>query len=293
MSYGLNHKGGQNMAIVKKKMNIPDGNGGFDRCHPETEVAQVVGLKEQYRQPSTAYTTGQIAYHSALPTGWYLECTTAGTSSSGELVISSPRIGDTMTDGTIVWTVNAQQNVLHQVWGQKGDFNQLTQEGVYYLGNADNAPFSNVDGRWTCIVSTSKSSTGVFWGYVSQIAIQMDMNRLPFTIWGRANAGNGWSAWVQQEAIAAKSLGINGYIKYSSGLIMQWGHAEKSSGITWGTTFNMNVSFVSDYIVTGCNSTGTTGSINVNKNNLSSFITYVDSNIQTPITALNWFAIGY
>lgn len=58
-----------------------------------------------YRQPNTAYTAGQIAYHSALPTGWYLECTTGGVSYSGELAISSPSIGGTVTDGTVTWKV--------------------------------------------------------------------------------------------------------------------------------------------------------------------------------------------
>ena len=58
-----------------------------------------------YRQPSTAYTVGQIAYHASLPTGYYLECTTPGTTSSGDLSISSATIGDTVTDGTVTWTI--------------------------------------------------------------------------------------------------------------------------------------------------------------------------------------------
>ena len=58
-----------------------------------------------YRQPNTTYTAGQIKYHSALPTGWYLECTTPGTTDSGDLVITSPNVGGTVTDGTVVWTV--------------------------------------------------------------------------------------------------------------------------------------------------------------------------------------------
>lgn len=53
-----------------------------------------------YRQPNTAYSIGQIAYHSALPTGWYLECITAGTTGIGELTISNPSMGDTVADGT-------------------------------------------------------------------------------------------------------------------------------------------------------------------------------------------------
>lgn len=58
-----------------------------------------------YRQPSTAYAVGNIAYHASLPTGYYLECTTQGTTGSGDLSISSTTIGATVTDGTVTWTI--------------------------------------------------------------------------------------------------------------------------------------------------------------------------------------------
>ena len=59
-----------------------------------------------YLQPSTAYTVGNIAYHSALPTGWCLECTTAGTSGTSAVVLPNPLVdGATITDGTITWTL--------------------------------------------------------------------------------------------------------------------------------------------------------------------------------------------
>ena len=63
-----------------------------------------------YRQPSTIYAVGDIKYHSALPTGWYLECTTEGTSGSGDLTISSPTIGGTVTDGAVTWTVRKMES---------------------------------------------------------------------------------------------------------------------------------------------------------------------------------------
>lgn len=66
----------------------------------------VEGEKEQYRQPSTSYTVGNIAYHSALPTGWYLECTTEGTTGSGALTISNTGLGKLVTDDTVTWAIN-------------------------------------------------------------------------------------------------------------------------------------------------------------------------------------------
>ena len=65
-----------------------------------------------YRQPNTTYTAGQIAYHSALPTGYYLECTTAGITAAGDITPSST-IGGTVSDGTVTWricNVNANTN---------------------------------------------------------------------------------------------------------------------------------------------------------------------------------------
>ena len=58
------------------------------------------------RQPSTTYSDGDIKYSSLLPTGWFLTCTAAGTTSASELVLPTPIAeGDTVTDGTVTWTI--------------------------------------------------------------------------------------------------------------------------------------------------------------------------------------------
>jgi hypothetical protein len=57
------------------------------------------------RQPTTAYALDDMAYNADLPTGWYLLCTTAGTSSSSDLSIVSPTLEATVSDGTVVWTI--------------------------------------------------------------------------------------------------------------------------------------------------------------------------------------------
>jgi hypothetical protein len=58
------------------------------------------------RQPSTSYNVDDIKYSPLLPTGWYLLCTTGGTTSASDLVITSPAVGNTVTDGTVVWKIN-------------------------------------------------------------------------------------------------------------------------------------------------------------------------------------------
>lgn len=65
----------------------------------------IANTQDNYRQPDTTYTLGTIKYHHSLPTDYYLECTTQGTTSSGDLSISSTTIGDTVTDGTVTWTI--------------------------------------------------------------------------------------------------------------------------------------------------------------------------------------------
>lgn len=62
-----------------------------------------------YRQPSTAYAVGDIAYSPSLPTGYCLGCTTAGTTADTMLDCSANKLGDTVTDGTVVWTVEQTQ----------------------------------------------------------------------------------------------------------------------------------------------------------------------------------------
>ena len=58
------------------------------------------------RQPSTAYSEGNIKYSPLLPTGWFLTCTVSGTTSASELVVPSPVAeGDEITDGDVTWKV--------------------------------------------------------------------------------------------------------------------------------------------------------------------------------------------
>lgn len=58
------------------------------------------------RQPATSYNVGTIKYIPSLPTGWYLECTTAGVSGTGDIVLPGTIAENaTVTDGTVVWTI--------------------------------------------------------------------------------------------------------------------------------------------------------------------------------------------
>lgn len=58
------------------------------------------------RQPLAAYALKDIRYYNGLPVGWYLECSTAGTSGSGDITLPTPLVENaTITDGTVTWKV--------------------------------------------------------------------------------------------------------------------------------------------------------------------------------------------
>lgn len=68
-------------------------------------MADVRAASPGQRQASTVYAVNDMASLGSLPYGWYLLCTTPGTTSASALIISTPAVGDTVNDGTVVWTV--------------------------------------------------------------------------------------------------------------------------------------------------------------------------------------------
>ena len=94
------------MATRTSQFHLPNPSTGAQEIHHfETEVGQVVGLKEKFRQPSTAYTVGKIAYHNALSMQ-KLVCVKAGTTASGNVTPSTTE-GALITDGTVTWQVDS------------------------------------------------------------------------------------------------------------------------------------------------------------------------------------------
>lgn len=104
------------------------------------------------RQPLTAYALKDIRYSSLLPTGWYLECTTAGTSASADITLPTPLVENaTITDGTCVWKVRkiSSENEL----GNKADrsLSNLTDAGKSFSFPSDT--FVNVSNSLTWTTS--------------------------------------------------------------------------------------------------------------------------------------------
>ena len=178
-----------------------------------------------YRQPSTTYAAGDIKYHSALPTGWYLECTTEGTSGSGDLTISSPTIGGTVTDGTVVWTVSSNLSLLGGVlYGSTIKRNDSNSALVLRGGNS-----SETGGYISLRGSNNSSGPGTV--VIQATTGGVDFSNIVLSPDGRLQL-KGYD--LGGSAIVAKSLSANGYIKYASGLIMQWGKVGNPTNNTVG-----------------------------------------------------------
>lgn len=116
-------------------------------------------------------------------------------------------------------------------------------------------------------------------------------NYLPLT--GGALTGNAltWNGNdLAGSAIVAKSLVPNGYIKYASGLLFQWGNWEgfnqgqPTTKVSFHITYNKAI-WVNPYV------SSDHGSVAIKLLESDGF--WVDFALTADNTTLNWFAIGY
>lgn len=77
-------------------------------------IANANDLAHNYLQQGKQYVAGDIVYSKNLNKGCYLLCTQGGTTGDSEPQLINKNVGETVTDGTVVWTVqkvgNAQLN---------------------------------------------------------------------------------------------------------------------------------------------------------------------------------------
>lgn len=249
-----------------------------------------------YRQPSTAQSVGDIRYHATLPAGWYLECTTAGTTGSGALTITSPTVGGTVSDGTVTWTLRK---------------NASTQDLTGYLPLSGGAMTS-----WETLRRDIDSSAFIIRGGTAyQHGAQLGLYGKDFggVLSGAFNLGansgsvaaeleghvDGALLWngnsLDKSAVVAESLGANGYRKYASGLIEQWGRttitdAYLNQGV-YVKLINLPISFSNNQysVVLTRNSTEKIAGVSPIYNDSFNIVCESDMNN----SSYYWFAIGY
>ena len=261
-----------------------------------------------YRQPNKSYSVGNIAYHSNLPTGWYLECTTAGTSSSGDLTISSPTVGGTVTDGTVVWTV--MKNLPLSGGAMTGSVISRDVDHNYLILRA-----GTDSNKGSEVLMAGKDVTGddpgmmyirACNGISSNLLLMLSNGGVQLRTTERIGETGTVTRDLAGAAIVAKSLGTNGYIKYASGLIVQWGTISNTPNGESGTVITFPISFTSTNITVvatlSSSNSGESGYIRLvelSTKTTTSFKAWVKrvtsgSSISYETTKdFNWIAIGY
>ena len=252
----------------------------------------VAGLMSPFRKPSQAYALSEMCLFPPLGFTFYLECTTAGTTGSTAPVISSPTVGGTVTDGSVVWTIRKSAS---------------TQDLTLYLPLAGGAMIGEiikraVNDRLLEICGGINYEHGAFLDLFGE-----DFTENPNGFWLSCSLGarligkpDGTLIWNDNDlggsAIVAKSLsGSNGYVKRANGEIIQWGlEYEVTSS---GKTVQYPISFpnaterviVSPYYYTSSPATDPNTIVYVENTNGSQFS--VKSNSASYVRVL-WMAIG-
>ena len=169
---------------------------------------------------STHYNKGDRVYAEGLKAGLYLECATAGMSGTDAIDFSSSKVGDTITDGGVAWTVVK--------YALTTDVPPLasalaTPRKIELTGNVTGS--ADFDGSKDIQIATSLAGVSALAHSLLSKTTAADMRSII-----EANAQN-------CGGIVAESLTNQGYIKFANGLLIEWGsidvnRAPGADGIT-------------------------------------------------------------
>ena len=254
-----------------------------------------------YRKSNTTYTAGEIAYHSSLPTGYYLECTTMGTTSAGDIA-PTINIGSMVTDGTVVWTVMNLTSSFNGKFNIKlseiiTDCNNFRKPGIYTLDpSTTNSPVSYGYLKHIDIVESQTKYNG---------AVQIVYGVSPRIIYYRMNFHGTTSQWQSWQRLSAANdivddynMGNNGYIKFGSllgRLIIQWGTDCLPTQDSTNTiiTFPISFSYWNHYAITVSSNGFSTVTVDNTYHNASDVKLKHSVVSSSENVVFEWIAIGY
>ena len=183
-------------------------------------VGNVINLVDiSLWQPETAYTVGNAVKTPSLPSQYYLICTTSGTSGSAEPDYTDVGIGDSVTDGTVTWRVDSYLSlsggtltgdlIMGSSWGniKVGD----NTGGLTLYG------YPAVYGTSGAFLALFKYQNGANGHFNLSAANNKILNGNP----------DGTLTWVDKEVERVNAKGgdgVNGYIRYESGLQICWAY---------------------------------------------------------------------
>ena len=243
---------------------------------------------------SFAYSAGETAMLEGIPAGYFLECTTGGTTGSTAPVITPPVAeGDTINDGTVVWTIRrclpnnggifANGSVNYHSSDTTGRINfGFGSDG----GNINIFGKNNPDLQGGTAFSAVNGTQGAqfnLW-YDGRMQYYPDLVNAPTKVYN-----------FEGSAIVAKSINnvAANYIKFASGLVLQWGNAsDHSSSVTSVTvTLPIRLTITGRVFITPQSGTPRATSIETSIMSEGNFVIHADATYGMP--SFDWFVIGY
>lgn len=214
-------------------------------------------LAHNYLQQGKQYVVGDIVYSKNLNQGCYLVCTQGGTTGDSEPQLINKNVGETVTDGAVVWAVQKVSNAL-SLGGNLPE--------VFALLNSPS--FSGTPTAPTAAKTVNNT----------QIATTAFVHLLA----GAANNGG----------IVDSLLAENGYVKFANGLIFQWGTTTASgpsSVITYPIAFPNKIIYA-NYSVIGTSTYH--GTNNINLTNMAIYRVWYNDTYPSP-SSICFLVIGY
>jgi hypothetical protein len=188
-----------------------------------------------FRQASTVYNNGAIALLLTLPTGWYLECTgTGGTTDAGDLVITSPTVGNTVTDGTVTWTIRAVASTADipapvDISGKANvDLDNLSAAGEAKIRYLTDSYYDSTTGDWYRVYSDGWVEQGGITTTTATSNVSATINLL------KPMADTNYTIWAQKEKAEMYSqYGTSIGDEATTTFKVYWNNAQK---VYWGVS---------------------------------------------------------
>jgi len=239
---------------------------------------------------SKAYNVGDTSTLVGIPAGYFLECTTAGTTATNAPTFSQPvTAGQTITDGTVVWTV---RKCFPTSGGtMNGNITMPSNGRIFMADNTSTLQLwagpQHYTGGSLLLKGRSASENA---GMTSLRAYLDESNDSILNCYP-----DGRLTWDTNDlggsAIVAKLLSGNGYVKRASGEIIQWGREDSvtmSGTITYPISFKNTIRVVATIF---CDGTAASGVVSISQFTTTNFTWHLTSS--SHMRGIVWVAIGY